>query len=163
MKDGLTKFELQLKKPRTKWSKADWRNVAHKLAGIKHTQSAGRKPKTPEQIYESEQALLAAEFWRDQAIEMFSVADGDRDKLAEYWNTPLDDGVVGIAINRKTTLNKEDATKKVLDEMLARLDEMPDLTENDKKQVKKIGGNKANAAAALVRKIQGIRKNRREK
>jgi len=34
MKDGLTKFELQLKKPRTKWSKADWRNVAHKPRAI---------------------------------------------------------------------------------------------------------------------------------
>lgn len=163
MKDGLTKFELQLKKPRTKWSKTDWRNVAHKLAGMKHTRSVGRKPKTPEQIYESEQALLAALFWREQAIEMFSVADGDRDKQAEHWNDPLDDGVVGIAINRKTALNKKDATKKVLDEMLARLKKTPDLTENDKKQVKKIGGNKNKAAAALVRKIQGIRKNRREK
>lgn len=163
MKDGLTKFEEQLKKPRTKWSKADWRNVAHELAGIKHTQRVGRKPKTPKQIYESEQNLLAAEFWRDQAAEIFSVPDGDRDKLAELRNTPLVDGVVGIAINRKTALNQRHATKKVIEETLARLEITPDLIESDKKQVKKIRGDEVKAADALLRKIQVIQKNRREK
>ena len=45
MMDGLTKFEETIGKPRTKWSKADWRMVAHELAGVKATKG---RPKLTE-------------------------------------------------------------------------------------------------------------------
>jgi hypothetical protein len=46
--DGLTPFETKLGKPRTKWSKADWRTVAKDLAGIPAPAKAKRgRPTKP--------------------------------------------------------------------------------------------------------------------
>lgn len=133
MTDGLTKFEKELNKPRAKWSKADWRKVAHDLAGVKPTK--GRPTLSDEEKKAKEQNIRAAEFWRDQAIETESVPDG----------------YIGIVINRKTKLNHNTATKVVLVEALARND------------VKVRGDKLVKKADALVREIQVMQKNRREK
>jgi hypothetical protein len=133
MMDGLTKFEESIEKPRTKWSKADWRMVAHELAGVKATK--GRPKLTEAQKYESEQNLLAAEFWRDQATETRSVFEGD----------------VGTVQNRKTKLRKNTATKEVLREAYERNGPKP------------LDGNLGKKADALTRAIQVMKKNRREK
>ena len=163
MMDGLSKFETRLNKPRTKWSKPEWRMVAHELAGVHPTETRGRKTKTDAQKYESEQNLRAAEFWRDQAIEMESVLAGDIDKLVELKSTPLVDGVVRMLIKRKNKRGLYAATNTVIGETVNRLDNTPDLSEKDKEQVNKIRKNKDKAADALIRAIQVMKKNRREK
>jgi len=133
--DGLTKFEERLNKPRTKWSKADWRMVAHELAGVHPKETRGRPTLTDGQKYESKQNLLAAEFWRDQAIETRSVFDGD----------------VGTVQNRKTKLRQNTATKEVMREAYERNGPKP------------LDGDLVKKADALVRAIQVMQKNRREK
>lgn len=102
--DGLTKFEKEFDKPRTKWSKADWRKVAHDLAGVEPVRTEGRKTKTDKQKYESEQNLLAAQFWRDQNVETTSVFDGE----------------VGTVQKRSRRLTKKEATEAVLNQALTR-------------------------------------------
>jgi hypothetical protein len=147
MKDGLTKFEEKFDKPRTKWSKAEWRMVAHELARVQPTETRGRKTKTDKQKEQSEINLRAAEFWRDEAIEMESVFDGD----------------VGTVQNRKFKLRQNTATKMVIVETINRLVSTPNLSQKDKKQVRKIRMNKDKATDALARAIQVKQKNRREK
>lgn len=159
--DALTKFEQEFGKPRTKWSKADWRMVAHELAGVKATK--GRPKLTEAQKQNRDFHIQAAEFWRDQAIEMESVPDGDIDKLVELRNTPLVDGNVGMVINRKAKLDPFTATKMVIVETINRLDNTPDLGKKDKEQVSKIRANKHKATETLVREIQAMKKNRRGK
>ena len=161
MMDGLTKFEETIGKPRTKWSKADWRMVAHELAGVKATK--GRPKLTEAQKQNRDFHIQAAEFWRDQAIEMESVPDGDIDKLVELRSTPLVDGNVGMVIKRKDKLNPHAATKMVIVETINRLDNTPDLSKKDKEQVKKIRANKDKATETLAREIQAMNKNRRDK
>jgi hypothetical protein len=161
--DALTKFEQEFGKPRSKWSKAEWRRAALALASIPPDETRGRPKKTGTQKYESEQTLRAAEFWRDQAIEMESVPDGDVDKLVELRGTPLVDGVVGMVINRKDKLNQNTATKALIVETLTRVDSTPNLDEKDKKQVRKIRAQTGRRVDALVRAIQMMQKNRREK
>lgn len=135
MMDGLTKFEKKLNKPRTKWSKADWRMVAHELAEVPPTETRGRKTKTNDQKYESEQNLLAAEFWRDQATGTRSVFDGD----------------VGTVQDRKTKRRQNTATKEVVREAYERSGPKP------------LDGDLVKKAGALARAIQVMQKNRREK
>jgi len=159
--DGLAKFEETLNKPRAKWSKADWRMVAHELAGVKATK--GRPKLTEAQKQNRDFHIQAAEFWRDQAIEMESVPDGDIDKLVELKSTPLVDGNVGMVINRKAKLDQFTATKLVIVETVNRLDNTPDLSEKDKKQVRKIRTYKVKASETLARAIQSMQKNKREK
>jgi hypothetical protein len=161
MMDGLSKFEKALDKPRNKWSKADWRMVANELAGVGATK--GRPKLTEAQKKNRDFHIQAAEFWRDQAIEMESVQDGDIDKLVELRNTPLVDGDVSMAITRKVKLDQFTATKMVIIETINRLDDTPDLSEKDKKQISKVRANKDKATATLVREIQVAKKNRREK
>lgn len=151
MMDGLSKFETRLNKQRTKWSKPEWRMVAHELAGVHPTETRGRKTKTEDQKYESEQNLRAAEFWRDRAIEMESVPDGDVDKVTDLRKIPLVDGDVGMVINRKTKLRQNTATKEVVKEA------------HERKGVELRGRKLVKKNDALVRKIQVIQKNRREK
>jgi hypothetical protein len=107
--------------------------VAHELAGVKATK--GRPKLTKEQKYESEQNLRAAEFWRDQAIETRSVFDGD----------------VGTVQNRKTKLRQNTATKEVV------------LDAYERNGPKPLDGDLVKKADALVRAIQVMQKNRREK
>lgn len=159
--DGLTKFEERLYKPRTRWSKADWRMVAHELAGVKATK--GRPKLTEAQKQNRDFHIQAAEFWRDQAIEMESVPDGDIDKLVELRSTPLVEGNVGMVIGRKVKLSQSTATNMVIVETVNRLDNTPDLGEKDKKQVRKIRANKVKASENLAREIQSMQKNKREK
>jgi len=161
MLDGLTKFEQRLNKTRTKWIKADWRMVAHELAGVKATK--GRPKLTEAQKQNRDFHIQAAEFWRDQAIEMESVPDGDIDKLVELRSTLLVDGNVGMEISRKVKLDQFTATKLVIVETVNRLDNTPDLGEKDKKQVRKIRANKVKASKTLARAIQSMQKNKREK
>ena len=147
--DGLSKFEETIGKPRTKWGKTEWRMVAHELAGVKATK--GRPKLTEAQKQNRDFHIQAAEFWRDQAIEMVSVPDGDIDKLVELRSTPLVDGNVGMVINRKDKLDLNAATQVVLLEA-----------------VKRDGGRPKNfkvrkRTEALVREIQAMKKNRREK
>jgi len=163
MMDGLTKFEETIGKPRTKWSKADWRMVAHELAGVRPKAARGRPKLTEAQKQNRDFHIQAAEFWRDQAIEMESVPDGDIDKLVELRRTPLVDGNVGMVINRKDKLNPHAATKMVIVETINRLDNTPDLSKKDKEQVDKIRANKDKATETLTRAIQAMKKNRREK
>lgn len=159
--DGLSKFEKELDKPRKKWSKAQWRMVALELAGVEATK--GRPKLTEAQKENRDFHIQAAEFWRDQAIEIESVPDGDIDKLVELRNTPVVDGTVSMVIARRAKLDQFTATKLVIIETIKRLDNMPDLVEKDKKQLRKIRSNKDKATAALVREIQVVKKNRREK
>lgn len=156
MIDGLTKFEENFNKPRTKWSKAEWRMVAHELAGVKPTK--GRPPLTEAQKENRHFHIQAAEFWRDQAIEMESVPDGDIDRLVELRSTPLFDGVVGMVINRKDKRNQKSATRALLVQTLTRLDSTPDLDEKDKKQVRKIQAKIDKTTETLMREIQAIKK-----
>ncbi len=159
--DGLTKFEETLGKPRTKWSKANWRMVAHELAGVKVTK--GRPKLTEAQKQNRDFHIQAAEFWRDQTIEMESVPDGDIDKLVELRSTPLVDGNVGMVINRKEKVALHAATKMVILETINRIDNTPDLGKKDKEKVTKIRANKDKATETLAREIQAMKKNRREK
>lgn len=164
MMDGLSKFEETIGKPRTEWSKADWRMVAHELAGEQATKSTKGRPKLTEaQKQNRDFHIQAAEFWRDQAIEMESVPDGDIDKLVELRSTPLVDGNVGRVTSRKAKLDQFTATKLVIVETVNRLDNSPDLSEKDKKQVGKIRANKVKASQTLARAIQSMQKNKREK
>jgi hypothetical protein len=149
MMDGLTKFEETMGKPRTKWSKADWRMVAHELAGVKARK--GRPKLTDEQKKNRDFHIQAAEFWRDQAVEMESVPDGDIDKLVELRNTPLVDGMVGMVINRKDKLNPHAATQVVLLEAV----------ERDGGRPKNF--NALKRTQTLAREIQAMNKNRRDK
>jgi hypothetical protein len=114
---------------------ADWRMVAHELAGVQPSATRGRKTKTDKQKEESEQNLRAAEFWRDQAIETRSVFEGD----------------VGTVQLRKSKLRKNTATKEVLREAYERNGPKPR------------DGDLAKKADALTRAIQVMQKNRREK
>ena len=133
--DGLTKFEIALGKLRIQWSKAEWRRVAHELAGLKTSETRGRKTKTAGQVNDSKQNLLAAEFWRDQNIDLASVFDGD----------------VGTVQKRLRPLTQREATKALLTEaLLARTE----VTLRGDKLVKKTN--------AVVREIQVMQKNRRE-
>ena len=148
--DALSKFEADIGKPRSKWSKADWRMVAHKLAGVQLTK--GRPTLSDEQKYESEQNLRAAEFWRDQAIEMESVLDGDVGKVTDLRKIPLVDGDVGMVINRKDKLRQNTATKELVREA------------HQRKGVELRGDKLDKKAYALTRAIQLMKqKNRREK
>jgi len=133
--DGLTKFEERFEKPRAKWSKTDWRNVAHELAGIQPNETRGRTTKTTEQIYDLEQKLRAAEFWRNQTIETVSVIDGN----------------VGTVHVRPYQLKQNTATKAILVEAL------------ELKGVQLRGDKLLKKADALVRAIQVMQKNRRKK
>jgi hypothetical protein len=133
MKDGLTKFEEKFDKPRTKWSKAEWRMVALELAGLQPTETRGRKTKTDDQKYESEQNLRAAEFWRDQNIETTFVSDGD----------------VYTVKKRPRHLTQREATEAVVKEALAR------------KVVELRGDKLSKKTDSLLRSIQVSRKNRR--
>ena len=136
MMDGLSKFEKVLDKPRNKWSKAEWRMVAHELAGVEAAKVIKGRPKlTNKQTYESEQNLRAAEFWRDQATETRSVVDGD----------------VGTVQNRKTKLRQNTATKEVVREAYERNGPKP------------LDGDLMKKAGALERAIQVMKKNSREK
>ena len=161
MIDGLTKFEETMGKPRTKWNKTDWRMVAHELAGVKAAK--GRPPLTEAQKQNRDFHIQAAEFWRGQAVEMESVPDGDIDKLIELKSTPLVDGVVGMVIHRKTKLDLNTATKEVVIETINRLNNTPGLSKKDKEKVRKIQADKIKATETLVRKIQAMKKNKREK
>ena len=134
--DGLTKYEERLGKPRTEWSKADWRLVAHELAGVPTVKATKGRPRLTDELkYEAEQKLRAAEYWRDQATEMTSVFDGD----------------VGTVQNRKTKLPLKTALKEVVREAYNR----NGTSLRDGPLVKK--------ASALGRKIQVMQKNKREK
>jgi hypothetical protein len=133
--DGLAKFEIELDKPRTKWNKAEWRMVALKLAGVKHIETRGRKTKSAKQVDDSKQNLLAAEFWRNQNIEATSVPDGD----------------VGTVQKRHRRFTKREATEAVLKEAIARTGAELRADKFFKK------------TDALVRDIQVMQKNRREK
>lgn len=147
--DGLTKFEERLNKPRTKWSKPEWRMVAHELAGVKATK--GRPKLTEAQKQNRDFHIQAAEFWRDQATEMESVPDGDIDKLVELRSTPLVDGNVGMVINRKDKLDPNAATQAVLLEAVRRNGGRPK------------NFNALKRTQTLIREIQVMKKNRREK
>lgn len=147
MTDGLTKYEETLGKPRVKWTKADWRMVAHKLAGVDPTETRGRKRKTDGQKYETEQRLRAAEFWRDQAIETTSVFDGD----------------VGTVKNRDSKVRQNIATRSVVREAVQR-DEDKKARLAYQKPAKILGGAfLMKKTRALTRAIQLMQKNRREK
>ena len=159
--DGLRKFEETIGKPRTKWSKSEWRMVAHELAGVKATK--GRPKLTEAQKQNRDFHIQAAEFWRDQAIEMVSLPDGDIDKLVELRSTPLVDSNVGMVINRKDKIDLNAATKMVIVETINRLDDTPDLGKKEKEKVIKIRANKDKATETLMREIQAIKKNRRKK
>jgi hypothetical protein len=136
MMDGLTKYEECIGKPRAKWSKADWRLVAHELAGVPAKKvTKGRPRLTDKQKYEAEQNLRAAEFWREQATQMRSVLDGN----------------VGTVQNRKTKLKLNAATKEVV----------LDAYNRDGQKLR--DGELVKKAAALGRAIQVMQKNRREK
>jgi hypothetical protein len=133
MMDGLTKFEDDLGKPRTKWSKAQWRIVAHELAGVKPTK--GRPPLSDDEKKNKEFHIQAAEFWRDQNIGMDSKFDGD----------------VGTVQKRLRPLTQKESTKAVLRDSLTHNKETLRPDKLDKK------------TDALVRKIQVMQKNKREK
>ena len=135
MKDALIQFEEKFHKPRTRWSKAEWRMVAHELAGVKPIETRGRKTKNAEQVDESNQNLLAAEFWRDQNTETTSVSDGD----------------VGKVKKRPRQLTQREATEAVFREALAR------------NGVELRGDKLSKKTDLLVRSIQVLQKNRREK
>lgn len=143
--DGLTKFEETLGKPRTKWSKANWRMVAHELAGVQ-PETRGRPKLTDEQKKESEQNLQAAEFWRDQATETRSLFEGD----------------VGTVQKRKSKLRQNTATKEVVREAAPWKVNKKDWLSYQKGA--ELRGDKLEKKAdALVRAIQEMQKNRREK
>ncbi len=131
--DGLTKFEDDLGKPRIKWSKAQWRMVAHELAGVKPTK--GRPPMSDDEKKNKELYIQAAEFWRDQNIETESKFDGD----------------VGTVQKRLRPLTQKESTKAVLRDCLSQNKETLRPDKLDKK------------TDALVRKIQVTQKNRRKK
>jgi hypothetical protein len=133
MMDGLTKFEDDLGKPRIKWSKAQWRMVAHELAGVKPTK--GRPPMSDDEKKNKELYIQAAEFWRDQNIETESKFDGD----------------VGTVQKRLRPLTQKESTKAVLRDCLSQNKETLRPDKLDKK------------TDALVRKIQVTQKNRRKK
>ena len=144
--DGLSKFEESIGKPRTKWSKADWRMVAHELAGVHPKETRGRPTLTDEQKYQSEQNLLAAEFWRDQTTETRSVFDGD----------------VGTIQNRKTKLSQKTATKEVV-RVASQWNVAKEAFMAYRKGVELREDKLEKKADALVREIQVMQKNRREK
>jgi hypothetical protein len=146
MMDGLSKFEETIGKPRTKWSKTEWRNVALKLAGVHPTETRGRKTKPEDQKYDSEQNLQAAEFWREQATETRSVFDGD----------------VGTVQTRKTKLRQNTATKEVVREAAQwNVDKEAFMAYRKGGELR--GDKLEKKANALIREIQVIQKNRREK
>jgi hypothetical protein len=147
MTDELTKYEEALGKPRVKWTKADWRMVAHKLAGVDPTETRGRKRKTDGQKYETEQRLRVAEFWRDQAIETESVFNGD----------------VGTVKNRKSNVTQKIATKLVVRDAVP-WDEDKKAWLAYQKPAKILGGRLLTKKTdALIRAIQLEQKKRREK
>jgi hypothetical protein len=146
MMDGLSKFEESIGKPRTKWSKADWQMVAHELAGVRPKEARGRPRLTDEQKNASEQNLLAAEFWRDETTEKRSVFDGD----------------VGTIQNRKTKLRQNTATKEVV-RVASQLNVDKEAFMAYRKGGELREGKLEKKADALVRAIQVMKKNRREK
>ncbi len=141
MNDKLSKYEKQFGKVRTEWSKAEWRKVAYQLAGIVIPETRGRKTLSDKEKYEKEQNLRAAEFWRDQEINLNSVIDGDAWKVEK----------------RTSKIPQRTATKKVIHESIRRQKEI----EADGESLKPRELDKK--TDALVRKIQISQKNRREK
>ena len=140
--DRLTKFEEMFNTPRSHWTKAQWREVAFYYAGMELTETRGRKAKTPKEIYNDEQNLSAAAFWRDEektkkstpilGSEVFSVSE------RESWNK----------------LTNKSALKNILKEATDRPKVQPPI---DLKKVKKP------TLPGLTKAIQVHEKKKREK
>jgi len=133
--DKLSKFEKRFGKLRAKWSKSEWRNAALELAEISPQETRGRKKKSESEKYEKDQNLKAAEFWRDQNIEMKSIFDG----------------AVGNVQKRRIPIKRNSATKEVLLDAIIR----------DGSTIKEVDVEKK--TKALSREIQVMQKKKREK
>jgi hypothetical protein len=132
--DALTKFENEFQKMRTAWTKAQWRKVAMNLAGIEPVETRGRKPKTKEQLLDDEQNVLVARFWVSQEI------------LHKELTEKMGQGRL-IPRTASQKISRKEAVKKII---------------NDAVQREK-GQGKKPTVGSLIKKIQSVEKNLREK
>jgi hypothetical protein len=161
--DALTKFENEFQKLRANWSKAQWRQVALKLAGIEIVQTKGRKKKTATKHDFDEQNLIAAKYQRDQKIFYKEVPNDQnflkeypediKKKLAHFENVnlePIADLKKGFSVVPRK--ESEKITKKHA------------LTQVVNEAVKKAPGIKSKPkVAGVTRQIQQLEKNKRIK
>jgi hypothetical protein len=103
--DNLTRYEQAFGVPREKWSKAQWKVVAHSLAGIEMVETRGRKKLTNDQILARDQNLRIANFWIEQARETESIGEID--------------GVYAVR-SRRRKLTAKEAAGVILKEQIAR-------------------------------------------
>lgn len=118
--DKLTKFEKKFNTTRSHWTKTQWRKVALHFAGIELTETRGRKAKTPKEIYNDEQNLSAAAFWRDEektkkstpilGSEVFSVSE--RESWRKLTNKSALDNILEVATDRQKVQPPIDLKKK---------------------------------------------------
>jgi len=132
--DALTKFENEFQKMRTAWTKAQWRKVAMNLAGIEPVETRGRKPKTKEQLLDDEQNVLVARFWVSQEI------------LHKELTEKMGQGRL-IPRTSSQKISRKEAVKKIINDAVQR--------EN--------GQGKKPTVGSLIKKIQSVEKNLREK
>ena len=173
--DKLTKFEKKFNTPRSHWTKTQWRKVALHFAGIELIETRGRKAKTPKEIYNDEQNLSAAAFWRDDARTKQSKSEDARTKQSKS-----EDEVVFEVSERtkwdklsKSSANKiirNDAIKRDAQRKKKEEEEQANKKEEEEQANKKEEEEQANkkekkppTLSALTKAIQENQKKMREK
>ncbi len=136
MNDTLSKYEKQLGKLRTKWSKAAWRKVAYQLAGIVIPETRGRKTLTEEEKYEKEQRLRAAEFWRDQHIATKSKFDGDVGTVQMRHIPIKNKPAIKVVLEQSPSISKEQLTEAKLKKMTKALNREIQISQKNRREEK---------------------------